>query len=118
MNSIYRYAPLSTTALRQLVCALEGAVILQFWLASPVVRAAVWRGLQAAAVAAGRLHVDTHSPRGVWLLMGGVIVLAFGSLLLLRWLLPTVRVPETTEADVRRLLDALDESVHTEVETV
>lgn len=114
MNPIYRYAPLSTTALRQLVCALEGAVIVQFWLASPVVRAAVWRGLLVAALAAGRLHVDMHTPQGVWLLMGGVIMLAFGSLLLLRWLLPTVRVPETTEADVRRLLSSLDESVHTE----
>lgn len=114
--SVYRYAPLSTTALRQLVCALEGAVIVQFWLASPLVRAAAWRGLQTATTTVGRLRVNAHSPAGVWLLMSGVIVLAFSSLLLLRWLLPTQRVPATTEADVQRLLRSLDQPVHGEAE--
>jgi len=107
--SLYRYVPFSTSALRQLVCALEGVVIVQFWLTSPVVRTLVWRVLVAAWSLLTPVDARLHAVRTVWLLMGLVMVAAFGLLLLLRWLLPVAAVADTTEADVERLLTALIE---------
>jgi hypothetical protein len=102
--TFYRFAPLSTTALRTVVCALEGLVIVQFWLASHAARTVLWRALVAASLTLHHATPALHGAAAVWLLMTGVIAAAFGVLLGLRVLLPVADIADTTDADVARLL--------------